>query len=180
LNNDSSNQKLSQESKPARQPSLQNMNSPIKRWATFTDTSRQSPLPNSRTLTISPTISMQSSRNTSQNTPMNARITLGKGLETPTGFKSPNKDKENDSRASLRTPTISMVDTESYYEKKEMLEAELWELSEEKKRLTFELSRIPSSGHKAITRQEEIDQLLDLCDQNMARVRKQMRDQGFL
>ncbi|KAJ8328194.1 hypothetical protein QVD99_000712 [Batrachochytrium dendrobatidis] len=71
-----------------------------------------------------------------------------------------------------------------FISKRKTLDKELRSLSEEKSRLTFELSRIPASsgggGNKSRKRLDEIEESLDVVDRKMAAVRKQMKQIGIL
>jgi hypothetical protein len=69
---------------------------------------------------------------------------------------------------------------ENYYERKQTLENQLCSLAEEKKQLSFELSRIPKTGAKSLKRQGELENHLDEIDRQMASTRREMRQSGVL
>ncbi|KAJ2996322.1 hypothetical protein HDV02_006643 [Globomyces sp. JEL0801] len=99
---------------------------------------------------------------------------------TPTpDSKSPFHDYRRNSYTSNSSRT-KMEEPIDYFVQKESLEVTLRELVDEKAKLTFELSRVPSSGVKARQRQGELENLLDEVDRKMAATRRQMKDFGIL
>lgn len=68
---------------------------------------------------------------------------------------------------------------DEYYRRKEQLDNQLRLLSDEKKKLSFELSRVPSVGAKALSRQSELESMLDSVDSQMAAIRREMKEFGI-
>lgn len=85
-------------------------------------------------------------------------------------------DASNKSPSTSPSRTLSRQEQQqqsrdSYYERKKSLESQLSLLVDEKKRLVFELSRVPSFGVKSLSRQNELDEQLDHVDSQMAGLR---------
>ena len=77
------------------------------------------------------------------------------------------------------SPTPNSSTTKNLLETKESLEKLLGKLAEEQRALNFELARIPSTGHRARTRMEAVEDKLHIVEQQMASTRHKMKQLGI-
>jgi hypothetical protein len=89
------------------------------------------------------------------------------------------KDNQSDFDEDEQERSIMLSERDQYYQRKNTLESALRNLESEKKKFTFELTRIPRNGAKALRRQNELETMLDNIDREMASIRKKMKDFGL-
>jgi len=80
----------------------------------------------------------------------------------------------------IMPPETSTISTDEFYSRKQDLEEELRDLTEERSKLTFDLSRVPSTGAKSLKRKDELETMLDLVEHRMSSVRRKMKEFGVL
>ncbi|KAJ3302867.1 hypothetical protein HDV03_004497 [Kappamyces sp. JEL0829] len=118
-----------------------------------------------------------------------SHLSPSRNLATPAGggqaaARPPSKELRRFVMQSMSSPedvrSAQSRFKDSYYERKDVLEKQLLKLADEKKKLAFELSRVPSTGVKALKRQGELESLLDEIDRQMSSTRRQMKNHGLL
>ncbi|KAJ3351316.1 hypothetical protein HDU91_006131 [Kappamyces sp. JEL0680] len=121
--------------------------------------------------------------------PSRSHLSPSRSLATPAGggqaaARPPSKELRRFVMQSMSSPedvrSAQSRFKDSYYERKDVLEKQLLKLADEKKKLAFELSRVPSTGVKALKRQGELESLLDEIDRQMSSTRRQMKNHGLL
>ena len=86
--------------------------------------------------------------------------------------------RHNNFDVTSSSPTPNSSTTKNLLETKESLEKLLEKLAEEQRALNFELARIPSTGHRARTRMEAVEDRLHIVEQQMASTRHKMKQLG--
>lgn len=146
----------------------------VNKLKSYEETARLSPTP-------SPTKRHNRTSTTTATPVTSTKRHIRNATSTPTTYL-----QETDTQSLHRRQSSNTTDSMPYFERKELLDNHLATLAQEKQQvlmsneLTFELSRIPSSGAKARQRQNEIEIMLDNVDKQMANTRRKMKDFGFL
>lgn len=83
-------------------------------------------------------------------------------------------NKEEENKSSTPEPTTN------FFSLRQALEEKLYTLSNEKQKLTQELSRIPSTAPKSRQRISEIEQSLDFLDSSISATKRRMRELGMI
>lgn len=80
----------------------------------------------------------------------------------------------------ISSPVPDPLEALDFFTRRDELDKQLASLAIEKQKLTFELSRIPSTGGKSRARMTEVEEQLDDIDKKISATRKRMKDLGVM